>query len=108
MDLDLTGISELILDLLGDIPCEQDHLILADLFGLDHDANLAAGLNGIGACDAGKALGDFLKLFKTLDVVLYILAARTGAGSGDSVRRLNEAGFNTCLLYTSHYNMFAR
>ena len=74
MNLDLAGIGELGLDLLGDVPCQQDHLILADLLGLDHDAYLAAGLNCIGACDTGEALGNFLKLFKTLDIVFDILA----------------------------------
>ncbi len=92
MDLDLTGVGQLVLDLLGDVAREQHHLILRDLLGLDHDANLAAGLNGIAVGDAGKALGDFLKLFKTLDVVLDILATRTGARGGDSVRRLHDAG----------------
>ena len=52
----LTGVGKLTLDLLGDIPCQKHHLILADVLWLDHDAYLAAGLNGIGACDAGKAL----------------------------------------------------
>ena len=49
MDLDLTGIGKLGFDLLGDVAGEQDDLDLADLFGLDHDADLASRLNGIAA-----------------------------------------------------------
>ena len=75
MNLDLTGVGKLLLDLLGDIPCQKNHLVFADILGLDHDAYLAAGLNGVAVGNAGEALRDFLKLLKTLDVVLDILAA---------------------------------
>ena len=78
MNLDLTGVGQLSLDLLGDVAGQQDHLVLTDLLGLDHDADLAARLNGVAAGDAGEALGDFLKLLKTLDVVLDVLAACAG------------------------------
>ena len=60
IDLDLAGVGQLVLDLLGDVAREQHHLILRDLLGLDHDADLAAGLNGKAVGDAGEALGDFL------------------------------------------------
>ena len=52
MNLDLTGVFQLILDLFGNVPGQQDHLVLADLLGLDHDADLTARLNG----DLNKAL----------------------------------------------------
>ena len=55
VNLYLTRVSQLVLDLLCDVAGKQNHLILADLFGLDHDADLAAGLNRVGACDAGDA-----------------------------------------------------
>ena len=42
IDLDLAGVGQLVLDLLGDVAREQHHLILRDLLGLDHDADLAA------------------------------------------------------------------
>ena len=74
VNLDLTGVGELLLDLLGDVAGEQDHLILADVLGLDHDADLAARLDGVGARDAGEALGDLLELFEALDVVFDVLA----------------------------------
>ena len=78
IDLDLTGVGQLVLDLLGDVAREQHHLILRDLLGLDHDADLAAGLNGKAVGDAGEALGDFLELFETLDIVLDVLAPGAG------------------------------
>ena len=52
-DLDLAGVGEFVFNLLGDVSREQDHLVLADLVGLDHDADFAAGLDGIAAVDAG-------------------------------------------------------
>ena len=94
MNLDLTGVSQLLFDLLGDVAGQQNHLILADLLGLDHHADLAAGLDRIRACDAWEALGDLLQLFQTLDVVFDVLTARAGACGGDGVGRLNQAGFD--------------
>ena len=90
--LDLAGIFHLFLDLFGKLARQNDHLVLADLVGLDHHAHLAAGLNGIGLVDAGIAAGDLLKLLEALDVVLQILAAGAGTGGRDRIRRLHEAG----------------
>ena len=75
MDLDLTGILELALDALGQLAGEDDHIVLAHLLGLDHHADLAARLNGVGGLDAGVGAGDLLELFEALDVVLDVLAA---------------------------------
>ena len=50
----------------GKLARQNDHLVLADLVGLDHHADLAAGLNGIGLVDAGIAAGDLLKLLGRL------------------------------------------
>ena len=60
VDLDLAGVLQLVLDLLGDIAGQQDHLILADDLGLDHDADLAAGLDGEGLLNAVEGRGDLL------------------------------------------------
>ena len=92
VDLDLTGVSQLLFDLLCDIARQEHHLILGYLLGLDHNAYLASGLDGVAAGDTGEALGYLLKLFKALDVVFDILAACAGAGGGDSVGCLNDAG----------------
>ena len=48
MHLDLAGIFQLVLDALCQLTGQDNHLVLADLLGLDHDADLAACLDGIG------------------------------------------------------------
>ena len=95
--LDLTGVLQFFLDLLGDIPGQQHHLVLADLVGSHHDADLSARLDGEGLLHTGEGGGDFLQLLQTLDIVLQVLAPGAGAGGGDSVGGLD----NACLLYTS-------
>ena len=79
MDFDLAGVGQLLLDLLCDIASQEHHLILGNLLGLYHYADLAACLDGIAACNTGEALGYLLELFEALDVILDILAARAGA-----------------------------
>ena len=54
IDLDLSGVFQLVLDLLGDLPGQQHHTVLADLLRLDHDADLPAGLDGVGLIHAGE------------------------------------------------------
>ena len=87
MDLDLTGILELALDALGQLAGEDDHIVLAHLLGLDHHADLAARLNGVGGLDAGVGAGDLLELFEALDVVLDVLAPGAGTGSAPWAHR---------------------
>ena len=60
VDLDLSGILEFILDSSGDVVGEDDHLVIVDFFGLDHDADFTAGLNCEGFVNAFKLVGDFL------------------------------------------------
>ena len=92
VDFDLAGVGQLFLDLLCDIASQENHLILGNIFGLYHYADLAACLNCVAAGNAGEALGYLLELFKALDVVFDILAACAGAGGGDGVGGLNDAG----------------
>ena len=92
VDLDLTGVLKLLLDLSGDVPGEQDHLVLGYLLGLDHYAYLAPGLDSVARLNALEGACELLKLFKTLDVAFNVLAARAGTRGGDGVRRLDEAG----------------
>ena len=47
IDLDLTGIVESVFDALCNVARKEYHLVIRDLFGLDHNANLTTGLNGI-------------------------------------------------------------
>lgn len=42
-DLDLSRISHLLLDLLGDVSGESSGLVIADLLGANNDAELTAG-----------------------------------------------------------------
>ena len=90
MDLDLSGILDVFLDLLRHIARDDLHSNVVNLFGLDHYAELAACLNCISLFDTVEFLCDLLELFKTLGVVLEILAACAGTCGGDSVRCLNE------------------
>ncbi len=89
-DLDLAGVFEFRLDALGNVLCEDHRVAVADTVRLDDDANLAAGLDGIGRIHAFKGIRNLFELFKTLDVALERLASRTGARRRNGVRRLNE------------------
>ena len=71
MDLDLTGIFQLILDLFGDLPGKQDHLVLTDHLGLDsievsHVAGLLAAEIGANVTEAKRA-GLLHDLGKSID-----------------------------------------
>src|SRR5207237_1050182 len=85
--LDLTGVLELVLDLAGDLVGEQHRRVVVDLLRLDDDTDLAAGLERVDLLDALVAGGDAFERLEPLDVVLEALAARTGPGGGDRIRR---------------------
>ena len=65
VDLDLTGIGKLLLDLLCDIARQEHHLILGNILGLDHNADLASGLDGVAARNAGEQEKETKKHGKT-------------------------------------------
>ena len=69
---------------------QENHVVLADLLGLDHDADLAARLDGVCLVDAGIGAGQLLQLLQTANVVFHILTAGAGAGSGDGVGGLHQ------------------
>ena len=54
---------------------------VVDLLGADEDPDLAPGLDGERALDAGEALGDALEVLEALDVRLHRLAAGARAGT---------------------------
>src|SRR4051812_30639883 len=89
-DFDLTGILQLVLDPLGDVLREPDGLFVRDGVALDHDADLAAGLQGKRLGHAVEGVGDALQLLQPLDVGLEDVAARAGTGGGDGVGRLHD------------------
>ena len=70
VDLDLAGIIQLVLDLLGDFAGEKHHLVVRNLLRIDDNANLAACLNGKRTGNTGRLVGDALELLQTLDIVL--------------------------------------
>ena len=90
IDLDLAGIFQLGLDLLGNISCQMDHIVLGNDLGLDHDTDLAASLDGECLFHAGVGAGEFLQLLQTADVIFHVLAAGTGTGSRYSISSLHQ------------------
>ena len=99
MDLDLSGILQFVFNPLGDLPGQQGHFILADHFGLDDDADLAAGLNGVGFLYPAERRGDLLQFFQALDVVFQVFPPGAGSGGGNGVSGLHQAGDDGLGLY---------
>src|SRR5215203_7521728 len=83
--LDLTRVLELLLDLAGDLVGEQHRPVVIERAGLDHHADLAAGLHGVDLVHAVVAGGDLLEVAEALDVLLERLAAGARAGAGQRV-----------------------
>src|SRR3954468_18858662 len=74
-DLDLPGVLELLLDLARDLVREQDRAVVVQRAGLDHDADLAAGLHRVDLVHAVVAGGDVLEVAQALGVLLARLRA---------------------------------
>ena len=72
------------------IPRKDDHIVVADLLRLDHDTDLTACLNSKGFLNSVEAVGNFLKLLETFDVVFKIFASCTGSCCGNRVGSLNN------------------
>ena len=90
MDLDLTRVLELALELLDDLVRDDHHLLVVDLLRLHRYADFSARLDGVSLVDTREAVGDLLDLLEPLDVVLEVLASRSGSRRGDGVRRLYD------------------
>ena len=89
-DLDLSRISHLLLDLLGDVSGESSGLVIADLLGANNDAELAAGLDGVALCDSRIGGGKVFHSLEPLDVRLDDLTTGSRTGTGNRI--------------TDHYN----
>src|SRR5262249_120540 len=89
-DLDLARVGQAVLDRLYDVGGEPAGRQVVDLVGTDEDPDLAPGLNGERAVDAGEALGDRLEILEALDVRLHGLAASARAGRRDRVGDLDD------------------
>src|SRR5438105_11645368 len=74
--LDLPRILQLRLDLPGDVFREPDRLLVADLFRIDDDAQLAPRLDGEALGDAFHGVRDPFEPLQAVHVVLENLAAR--------------------------------
>src|SRR5690242_568306 len=59
--LDLTGVGQLVLELLGDVAGEDLRRDVVDLVGLDHHAYVAAGLHRVDLLHPGVRGGDLLE-----------------------------------------------
>src|SRR5258705_2045088 len=77
-DLDLPRILKLPLDTARDIGGQLDRAGVVHVLRLDHDAHLAARLDGIRLFHTGEAIGDLLERLEALDVVLDALPASAG------------------------------
>src|SRR5215218_11144183 len=88
--LDLAGVLELLLDLAGDLVGEQDGAVVVERAGLDHHADLAAGLHRVDLVDAVVAGGDVLEVAQALDVLLERLAAGAGTRARERVGGLDD------------------
>src|SRR6187455_1208950 len=75
--LDLAGVLELVFDPPRDVLRQPDRLLVGDLLALDHDANLAAGLQRERLRHALEGVGNAFEFFEALDVGLEDVA--TGA-----------------------------
>ena len=80
MNFDLTGVGQVVFNLLSDAVCQEHHCVFANLFanlfGLNHYADFAAGLDGEGFFNTVKATSDFLKLLETLNVVFEVINSK--------------------------------
>ena len=89
-DLHLAGVLHLVFDLLRYIVGQDLGGGLVDDLGLHHDANLAAGLDGVGTLDALVRAGYLLELLEALDVGIEGFLARPGAGGRNGIRGLDD------------------
>src|SRR5580765_7255810 len=87
---DLAWVLELVLYAARDVLREPHRLLVGDLLALDHDPNLAAGLQREGLRHALEGVGDPFELLEPLDVGLQDVASRARAGRGDGVGRLDD------------------
>src|SRR5215212_1517245 len=81
----LAGILEVGLNLLGDVVGELGGDSVVHFGGLDHDSDLASGLDRVGFIYPSVAESDVLQGAQALYVGLRRLAPRTGAGRRDRV-----------------------
>src|SRR5262245_3261153 len=92
-DLDLSRILELVLDAACDVLRQPDGFLVRDLLALDHDADLAPGLQRERLGNALERVGDALELLEALDVRLEDVATCTWTRGGNRVGGLDDHRF---------------
>ena len=75
---DLTRVGQLLFDLAHDVAGQAAGREVVDLLRPNEDPDLAAGLHGERALDAGEALGDGLEVLQALDVGVHRFAPSAG------------------------------
>src|ERR1043166_6071720 len=89
-DPDLARILELLLDAPGNLARQSLRARVVDPMVLHHDADLAAGLDGVALLHALERVSDPLERLEPLDVRLETLAPRAGARAADRVGGAHE------------------
>ena len=98
MNLDLTGIVKLALDLGCDVACKKLHTVVGYDLGLNHDSYLTACRNCEGLLYALKVACNLLKLLETLNVIFNVLTTSAGTSRTDRVSCLNDEVKSTLSL----------
>src|SRR3954464_2323361 len=88
--LDLPRILELLLDLACDLVRQQDRAVVVEGAGVEHDADLPAGLHRVDLVDALVACRDVLEVAQALDVLLERLAAGARARARERIGGLDD------------------
>src|SRR5215203_1263945 len=96
---DLAGVFEVGLYLFGDVVGELGGYAVVYLRGLDHNADLAAGLYSVGLVHAPVTQGYVLQGAQAFDVGLRGLAPGAGAGRRDRVRGGDQHVFHGLHLH---------
>src|SRR5919198_5256659 len=97
-DLDLSGVLELLLDLLGDVARHDLRGQVVHVLRLDHHPDLAAGLHRVDLLHARVARADLLQALEPLDVGLQALAPRPRPAARDPVGDLRDHRLDRSLL----------
>src|SRR5215217_1098534 len=97
--LDMARVLELVLNPPRDVLRQPDGFLIAHLLALDHDADLASGLQGERFRHALERVGYSFELLEPLDVGLEDVAPRTRAGGRDCVGRLHDHRFERWPVY---------
>lgn len=78
MDLDLSGIFQLIFNFFRDISCQDHHIVIGNFFRFYQNPDFTSRLNRIGFFNAAETVRQFFQAFQTFYVTLNILAPCTG------------------------------